>query len=464
MKNCIISAVGLALAISVGSAADDGAKTARRWQEAAYRGKQGPVVKALGTVFPDDVIDIGAQVSGTIQKFGVDPNNKNKPVDYGTVVKAGMILAQIDAAAYELEVKHARANFQQAEAKLALAVAKLNLVEIELQRAKKLHAGKVVDALEVDIAMAKVDIAKAGVNIEKAAVVQSEAVLEQAQRNLKYTTIQCPIDGIIIDRRVNVGQAVSTSLNAPSLFIIATDLKKLQVWAAVREADIAEVAKGQPATFAVEAYPKDTFKGKVTQIRLNASANKGDVTYTVVIETDNSDGRLLPYMTAVVTIDVSKKAGKAETPDKKTVALDALPVDGGARFGDWTLWRYDDDDKGIFLINQKTKYCIYLRWVSNGWINFRDAKAEWYVLLLAGNPEKQNRADLPIAKFVDKKVPEFDLSKGNYKIMNWTVEVTDKAMEFHSSDFGAKMTIKSKSAVFVHNDRKIGGKKGGDDK
>jgi HlyD family secretion protein len=308
MKNCIISAVGLALAISVCSAGDHGIATARRWQEhAVKRGKQAPVVKAVGTVFPDEVIDIAAQVSGTIQKFGVDPKNKDKAVDFGTVVQAGMILAQIDPAIYELEVKHAKANLQQAEAKLALALAKVNLVEIELQRAKKLHAGKVVDALEVDIAAAKVEIAKAAVNIERAALVQSEAILQQAQRNLKHTTIVSPIDGIIIDRRVNVGQAVSGNLNSPSLFFIAADLKKLQVWAAVSEADITQVAKGQPATFAVDAYPKDTFKGKVTQIRLNANANKGEVTYTVVIEADNSDGRLLPYMTAVVTIDVGKK-------------------------------------------------------------------------------------------------------------------------------------------------------------
>src|SRR5262249_12654673 len=136
---------------------------------------------------------------------------------------------------------------------------------------------------------------------------RSEAMLREAQVNLGYTQIRSPVDGVIVDRRVNVGQTVVAGLNAPSLFLIAKDLTKLQVWASVNEADIGNIHAGQSVRFTVDAYPKETFVGQVAQIRLNASMTQNVVTYTVVISTDNSQGKLLPYMTANLQFEVDRR-------------------------------------------------------------------------------------------------------------------------------------------------------------
>src|SRR6185312_9467661 len=141
----------------------------------------------------------------------------------------------------------------------------------------------------------------------KATVLQQQAVLELAKTNFDYTTIVSPIDGTIIDRRVNIGQTVVSSLNAPSLFLIARDLRRMQVWAAVNEADIAKVTPGTKVHFQVDALPKDTFHGTVFQRRLNAAMTQNVVIYTVVIDVDNSELKLLPYLTADVFFEVDSR-------------------------------------------------------------------------------------------------------------------------------------------------------------
>src|SRR5262249_33498403 len=123
---------------------------------------------------------------------------------------------------------------------------------------------------------------------------------------LSYCTIRSPTKGVVIDRRVNVGQAVTAALNAPSLFLIAKDLKKLEIWASVGEADVVQVRKGQPAQFRIDAFPKSQFRGHVSQIRLNATVAQNVVTYTVVVAVDNADGNLLPYLTADVRIETGR--------------------------------------------------------------------------------------------------------------------------------------------------------------
>ena len=141
----------------------------------------------------------------------------------------------------------------------------------------------------------------------KAGLAQAEALLRRAQRNLSYCTINSPVKGVIIDRRVNIGQTVVASLNAPSLFLIAKDLKRMQVWVAVNEADIGKIHPGQPVTFTVDAFPGETFRGEVGKVRLNATMTQNVVTYTVEIVTDNSNGRLLPYLTANVQFEVDRR-------------------------------------------------------------------------------------------------------------------------------------------------------------
>jgi HlyD family secretion protein len=269
------------------------------------------LVLAAGTIHPSEVVDVGARVSGEIKSFGTDAGGK--PINFGSVVKKGMILAQIDATLYELKRTKARVDLKRADGGSQLAQARLVLAERKLERAVNREAGKKADASDVAVAKARLAAAKAAIVAKEGTVAQAKTALELAEKELGYCSIRSPIAGIIIDRRINVGQSVGSSLNAPSLFLIAKDLKKLQVWALVKEADAGLIAEGQSATFTVDAYPRRSFKGKVAdgQPRLNATVDKdGKATYTVVIDVDNSDRKLLPYLTAEVRIQVEEKKEK----------------------------------------------------------------------------------------------------------------------------------------------------------
>jgi HlyD family secretion protein len=148
-----------------------------------------------------------------------------------------------------------------------------------------------------------------------ATIRQNKASVDTARINLGYCTIKSPVRGTILDRRVNIGQTVVASLNAPSLFLIAKDLKKMQVWASVNEADIGRIRTDMPVRFTVDAYPGQMFRGKVTQIRMNATMTQNVVTYTVVVTTDNSSGKLLPYLTANVQFEMDQRSGVLLVPN-----------------------------------------------------------------------------------------------------------------------------------------------------
>lgn len=276
-------------------------------------------ISATGTVEPEEVVDVGAQVAGQILSFGKDKSGK--PIDYGSIVENGTILAVIDDSLYsaeaaqsEAQVRSAKATLQRAEADLEQMKAKLHQAERDWQRAQKLGPSEALAQSSYDAYRSAYETAKAIVAVgeasilqAKAGVAQSEAVLRRTQRNLGYCTIKSPVNGIIIDRRVNIGQTVVASLNAPSLFLIAKDLKRMQVWVAVNEADIGKIQPGQPVTFTVDAFPGEPFTGEVGKIRLNASMTQNVVTYTVEIVTDNSSGRLLPYLTANVRFQLYRR-------------------------------------------------------------------------------------------------------------------------------------------------------------
>jgi HlyD family secretion protein len=168
---------------------------------------------------------------------------------------------------------------------------------------------------DYDATVAEYETAQAAVDQAKAQIAQSQATLDQAQTNLDYTVIHSPVKGTIIDRRVNIGQTVVASLSAPSLFLIAQDLKQVQIWASVNEADIGQIHTGQSADFTVDALPGRVFKGTVSQIRLNATMTQNVVTYTVVIDTDNSDEALKPYLTATVQFDAGRHDGILKVPN-----------------------------------------------------------------------------------------------------------------------------------------------------
>lgn len=273
------------------------------------------VIAATGTIEPEDVIDVGAQVQGKIDTLGRDILDPNKSIDYGSKVEPGTILAQIDNAVYTSQLDQAKANVQRSEADLKQWEAKLHEAERDWARKKDLHAKKVATDADRDIALAALETAQAMLGVGKAAVSQAQASLKQAEINLGYTTIKSPVKGVIVDRRVNIGQTVVASFNAPSLFLIAKDLSKLQVWASVNEADIGRIYLGQKVRFTVDAFPRDKFEGVVTQRRLNAMSTQNVVTYTVVVSTDNPGGKLLPYLTANVQFLLDSRENVLTVPN-----------------------------------------------------------------------------------------------------------------------------------------------------
>jgi HlyD family secretion protein len=284
-------------------------------------------IRATGTVEPEEVVDVGALVAGQILSFGKDA--KGKTVDYGSPVEAETVLAKIDDSLYAAEeaqaqaqVQSANAAVQRSEADLEQLKAKLQQAERDWQRAQKLGPSEALaqstyDAYRsaYDTAAANVAVGRAAILQAKASLTQAEAVLRRAQRNLGYCTIKSPVKGVIVDRRVNIGQTVVASLNAPSLFLIAKDLTRMQVWVAVNEADIGKIHPGLPVSFTVDAFPGETFRGEVGKVRLNASMTQNVVTYTVEIVTDNSNGRLLPYLTANVEFELDRRTNVLMVPN-----------------------------------------------------------------------------------------------------------------------------------------------------
>ncbi len=166
-----------------------------------------------------------------------------------------------------------------------------------------------------ETAAANMAVGEATVVQAQATMLQSQAALQRVQRNLSYCTIMSPVKGVVIDRRVNIGQTVVASLNAPSLFLIAKDLKRMEIWVQVNEADIGNIHEGQAVAFTVDAYPGETFVGKVGKVRLNATMTQNVVNYTVEVTTDNSSGKLLPYLTANVRFEVTRREGVLAVPN-----------------------------------------------------------------------------------------------------------------------------------------------------
>lgn len=274
----------------------------------AQHGTLTATISATGTLEPEEVVDVGAQVAGMIKAFGQDPRDSTKSVDYGTLVEPGTVLARIDDAVYKSQVAQAKANLQRAEADLLQYQAKVKQSQRDWERAQSLsHSSGAISGLDYDTALATYESAKSALAVGQAAVAQAKASLEQVEINLGYCTIQSPVKGVIVDRRVNTGQTVVASLNAPSLFLIAKDLAKMQIWASVNEADIGQIQPGQDVRFTVDAHPDQVFKGVVAQIRLNATMTQNVVTYTVVVNIDNADSKLPPYLTANLQFQVGQK-------------------------------------------------------------------------------------------------------------------------------------------------------------
>jgi HlyD family secretion protein len=295
---------------------------------AVQRGDLLATIGATGTLEPEEVVDVGAQVQGRIDHFGPDPANPANTIDYNTEVNEGTILAQIDDSLYAADVEQNKAQVASAKASLAKAEADLRQYQAkstqaahDWKRAQDTPKGVMsqadIDAFQAanDTAEANVISARASIDLAKAGIAGAQASLSRSERNLSYCVIKSPVKGVIIDRRVNVGQTVVSSLNAPSLFLIAKDLKKMQIWASVNEADIGNIHSGQAATFTVDANAGRTFRGTVGKIRMNAQTTQNVVTYTVEINTDNSDRALQPYLTTNVQFEVARREGVLMVPN-----------------------------------------------------------------------------------------------------------------------------------------------------
>ena len=277
------------------------------------RGELAATIGASGTIEPLETVDVGAQVAGRISAFGSDVEAKT--VDYGSVVQEGSLLAKIDDSVYAADLSVAKAGQLSAAANLEQMEAKLEQAAADWKRAQELFAGKLISQVDYDSAKANHEVAKANVSVAKSGVAQATADLEKAQRNLDFCTINSPVSGVIIDRRVNIGQTVVASLNAPSLFLIARDLTRMQIWASVNEADVGRVKPGTQVVFTVDAYPGREFQGVVGKVRLNATMTQNVVLYTVEINIDNSDKLLLPYLTASVRFILSRETNALLVPN-----------------------------------------------------------------------------------------------------------------------------------------------------
>jgi len=265
------------------------------------RGDLAQIVTASGPLDPVTKVEVGSQISGSIQKLFADFNSP---------VKEGQVIAQLDPATYE-------ASLIQAEGNLANARAALELAQLNAERAKALQSEKLNPKADYDKALADLHQAEAALKI-------NEGTLKKAQVDLAHCTIYSPIDGIVISRNVNSGQTVAASLSAPTLFVIANDLSKMQIEAKVAEADVGSVAVGQPADFTVDAYPGQTFRGRVTQIRNAPTIDQNVVTYDAIIEVTNPDLKLKPGMTADVSITVARRDNALRLPN---AALRFRPVE-----------------------------------------------------------------------------------------------------------------------------------------
>ncbi len=286
----ILVIAGLAIAFYLNN---KGTKTLQLKTAKAEVGDIEVYVMTTGTLNPVTLVQVGTQVSGTIAKIYVDFND---------MVKRGQILAQIDSTFLSAQVRDAEAQVERAKAQV-------NQTKRDLDRIKELYVKNLVSQADYDQALTNYEVALAQLK-------SAEAQLERARVNLKYSTIYSPIDGIVISRNVDVGQTVAASLQAPTLFTIANDLRKMRVEANVDESDIGKVKPGQMVFFTVDAYPEETFIGKVVQVRLQPINIQNVINYTVIIDLENKDLKLRPGMTANVRILIDKRENVLRIPNQ----------------------------------------------------------------------------------------------------------------------------------------------------
>lgn len=283
----------------------------RRTPEVSYktaRIERGTIISnvaATGNLSAVTTVQVGTQVSGTIQKLYVDYNSR---------VKKGQAIAEIDPSLFNASVEQSQGNYLSAEANLQKAKVTVADAERTYNRNKKLLADGIISQSDFDVAETAWQSARAALKAAEGSVAQTRGSLMQSKTNLRYSIIRSPVDGVVISRSVDVGQTVAASFQTPTLFTIAQDLTKMQIEVSVDEADISRIQLDQQASFTVDAYPEQSFRGKVVQIRSAPIITQNVVTYAVVVNVDNSDMKLKPGMTANVSIEVARRENALKLP------------------------------------------------------------------------------------------------------------------------------------------------------
>lgn len=288
------------------------------------------VVEASGTINPVNTVSVGSVVSGLIESIYVD---------YNSQVKKGQLLAQIDPRNFQASVEQNTAQVQNAEANMAKIQAVTEMSRKTYVRYKNLYKKNFIAKSELDQAESDYLSNKAQIASAAAQISQARANLATAKTNLGYTKIIAPVDGTIIARKIDIGQSVAASFQAPELFTIAQDLTKMQIEVSVSEADIGKVAVGQEVTYTLDGYQDSIFKGKVTQVRISPTTVSNVVTYTVIVEVDNEDLKLIPGMTANVSIITHKSENVLCAP---SIALKYNPNTDGTRYKNQGIWILSD--------------------------------------------------------------------------------------------------------------------------
>lgn len=306
-------------------------------QLAVSRGDIVDAVKATGTLEAMRTVQVGSQVSGTVQALYAD---------FNSIVTKDKVIAKIDPTLLEVQVQIAKANIGQREGDIESQTVQLEDSNRKLVRTKELAKQGLATQEQLETAELTIKTRQASIDSSRRSLVQANAALAQAELNVQYTTIRSPVDGVVVERRVDVGQTVQSSVNVAQFFVIATDLRELKLTAGVDEADIGRVQRGQTVEFIVDAYGQNKFVGQVEAVRLNATNQNNVVTYPVWITVKNPELKLKPSMTATVSIIVSTASNVIRVPNQalrfrpnndiyKALGLEP-PAPGGRRLTDET--------------------------------------------------------------------------------------------------------------------------------
>jgi len=265
--------------------------------EVLGRGDIEALVVTSGTLNPIETVDVGAQVSGRIERLYAD---------FNSIVTKGQVVAELDQEPLKMKIQQNEANYKSRVASLERSKVSLQTAEKAYERAKSLFAKDLISIEEMDAAEANYLNAKSDLVSAEASLAQAKSTLDLSKVDLGYAVIKAPVDGVVITRKVNIGQTLQSSYQAPVLFQVATDLTKMKVECSVDESDIGKVKEGQKVRFTVEAYPNETFNGFVQQVRFSPETVQNVVTYTTIVNVENPGKKLLPGMTATVSIIVGE--------------------------------------------------------------------------------------------------------------------------------------------------------------